>query len=273
MLRREGLNPFKHHPELPSAFAVFPRHARSAAEVVWIPVQGCSVFHFANSWEDPSDGTLVVIGCRSTTVTMARDAEAKSGERSLSFAETAAHMYLWRLDVQRGVCVEERRLSDAAVDFPQVDQTRHGRPSRFAYAVELLQGPEVLAKAGVDNPDALFYLPTVVKFDLEAALRGDGAAERRYSFHNAGRPGAQAYGTETVFAPRHGRGAGSAPGLERGGGDDGWLVSFSHDEGTGLTECHVIDAVTMRLQARLAMPVAVPFGFHAWWILGEDVVA
>ena len=44
-----------------------------------------------------------------------------------------------------------------------------------------------------------------------------------------------------------------------------------HDEATDESECLVLDAQTMLLVCRLAMPCRVPFGFHATWLHQKHV--
>ncbi len=85
-----------------------------------------------------------------------------------------------------------------------------------------------------------------LKYDLE---KGTCATHRN---------GKGRYGGEAVFVPRP----------EGRTEDEGWLVSYIHDEGRGKSELVVIDAqeFTRPPIARVLLPVRVPFGFHGTWL-------
>jgi carotenoid cleavage dioxygenase len=63
---------------------------------------------------------------------------------------------------------------------------------------------------------------------------------------------------EPVFAPR--------PGGK--GEDDGWLLTFVYDAATEKSEMLVLDAATMKQEARVLLPRRVPHGFHGIWLAG-----
>jgi carotenoid cleavage dioxygenase-like enzyme len=76
------------------------------------------------------------------------------------------------------------------------------------------------------------------------------------------RHGTGRMGGEAVFVP-----AGS------NGEDDGYLVTFVYDEGSGNSELVLYDAKTMSCNpvARVKMPRRVPFGFHGLWMTGKQI--
>ncbi|HEY9667994.1 MAG TPA: carotenoid oxygenase family protein, partial [Coleofasciculaceae cyanobacterium] len=71
------------------------------------------------------------------------------------------------------------------------------------------------------------------------------------------------YGGEAVFAPR--------PGATTE--DDGWLMTFVHDEASGASELVVVDAQDVAAEpvARVIMPRRVPYGFHGAWVSEEQL--
>lgn len=89
----------------------------------------------------------------------------------------------------------------------------------------------------------------LLKYDLE---RGVQALHR----HGKGR-----LGGEGVFVPRP---DGKAE-------DDGWLLTFVHDEGENKSELVVVDAqdFTARPVARVLLPARTPYGFHGVWLSGD----
>jgi carotenoid cleavage dioxygenase len=75
--------------------------------------------------------------------------------------------------------------------------------------------------------------------------------------------GAGRYGGEAVFIPRPGATA----------EDDGWLITFVYDEGSGASELVVVDAqdITASPVARVIVPQRVPYGFHGTWVSEEQL--
>lgn len=84
-------------------------------------------------------------------------------------------------------------------------------------------------------------------------------------------------GTRQEFDHGPGRAAGEPVFIAREGGteeDDGWLVTFVHDLGTGTTDFVVMDATDFDRTdyvARVPLPQRVPFGFHGNWVSDRAV--
>lgn len=116
---------------------VMPRHGVDA-EVVWLDIEPCYIFHLVNCWEQP-DGTLVVDAARLPDLWR---------EPSARFAPPAVW---WRYEIDIvGRTVRERQLDDRVVEFPRIDDRLLGEPARWAYL------------AGTASSNA----GTVVRYDL-----------------------------------------------------------------------------------------------------------
>jgi carotenoid cleavage dioxygenase len=268
-----GESPFVHRRDLPARFGVLPRHCgpdkqgpaaqkgdgkqreeAGEAAVRWIETAGpCGVFHFGNAWEE----TVEELGSdgQSRTRTLARVYGCRADDMSVDLSVTPQNtLHEWVLDLDSMQCISERALSEHVCDFPQVDQSRQGYPTRHIYAVEFEQDKET-----VRVPQSNLYFKAVLKFDLKTGVVHRHAA--------ASRTGGQSRIGETVFAPatatRTAVGTEAEAEAEEGAG---YLVCFGHDEETGESECLVIDAASMELVCRLGFPVRVPFGFHAVWV-------
>jgi len=135
----------------------------------------------------------------------------------------------WALDPAGGQA-REQRLDDHPIEFPRHDERRIGRPNRFGYAATF---------------DALRHGPAL-KYDLE---RGT------VDIHNYGPDRAT---LEPVFVPR------SADAAE----DDGWVLSYVFDGGTGRSDVVILNAqdFTGEPLATIHLPDRVPFGFHGNWV-------
>jgi carotenoid cleavage dioxygenase len=150
-----------------------------------------------------------------------------------------ARLHRYRLNLKTGEA-SEQPLDDARSDFPRINDRFTGRKARFGYASRFEDGGAGLSEG-------------LLKYDLET-----GRSELH--LHGPNR-----HGGEGVFVPR--------PGAR--GEDDGWLLTFVHDEGSGESELVVIDAArfTDRPVARVLIPQRVPFGFHGAWISAEEIAS
>jgi len=246
-----GKNPWIHRLDQPARFCVIPRHAKSVSEAKWISVAACAVFHFANAWEE-ADGKIIVIGCRLPTVSFTKHednlASGKHTDMNKNF--TFARLHKWVLDPKSGKCVEERSISDHPCDFVQIDPARLGRKTRYVYAQKFIDDPR---KVPAQYVDSLFVSCALLKYDLER----NTVQEVEYR----SKKGGPTYGTEAVFAASETRNAKDE--------DAGYVVLFTHDESTQVTDCVVYDARTLQLKCRLESPERIPYGFHAHWVPGN----
>jgi carotenoid cleavage dioxygenase-like enzyme len=127
--------------------------------------------------------------------------------------------------------VREEALDDVPTDFPRINEGLAGSRARYGYALNINEVNELL------------------KYDLER-----GVSER----HDHGK---LRIGGEGVFVPRP----------DAKAEDDGWLVTYVHDEEDGTSELIVIEAQDFGAPpvARVRIPARVPYGFHAAWVPGE----
>ncbi|MCI0547351.1 MAG: carotenoid oxygenase family protein [Candidatus Rokubacteria bacterium] len=147
-----GGMPFRWSDEHGARVGVMPRGGGNA-DVRWIDVEPCYVFHTLNAFED--NGHVVVDVVRYPELWRA------GGD-----AFAPAHLHRWRLDVAAGKAREER-LDERAIEFPRCDERRAGLPHRFGYAV--------FTERGVDESRGT----AVIKYDLRSGATavhdfGDG---------------------------------------------------------------------------------------------------
>ncbi|MBD2242470.1 carotenoid oxygenase family protein [Nostoc sp. FACHB-888] len=144
-------------------------------------------------------------------------------------------LHRWRFNLNTGT-VREEMLDDVASEFPRVNENLLGRQNRYGYT-----------NKAANNPLPLFE--GIIKYDFSSGK------SQTHEF------GQGRYGGETVFAPRPGAIA----------EDDGWLMTFVHDENSNTSELVVVNAqdVTAEPLARVIISQRVPYGFHGAWVAGE----
>jgi carotenoid cleavage dioxygenase len=125
-------------------------------------------------------------------------------------------------------------IDDAAQEFPRPNETRLGKPYRYAYCMGLTP-----RRAFVESATCLF------KHDLE------GRSRQVHDFGPDRLPG------EFVFIPR--------PNARSE--DDGWLMGYVLDRAQHTTDLVILDAARFEAapQARITIPQRIPPGFHGNW--------
>eukprot|EP00268_Persea_americana_P013690 TRINITY_DN16092_c0_g2_i1.p1 TRINITY_DN16092_c0_g2~~TRINITY_DN16092_c0_g2_i1.p1 ORF type:complete len:634 (+),score=67.54 TRINITY_DN16092_c0_g2_i1:196-2097(+) len=142
-----------------------------------------------------------------------------------------------RLNLKTGLS-SRREIIDPSrhlnLEVGMVNRNRLGQKTRFAYLAIAEPWPKVSGFAKVDLSTG-----EVTKF-----IYGD-----------------QCYGGEPYFVSRDP----VAP------EDDGYVLSFMHDEKTARSELLIVNAITMQLEASVKLPSRVPYGFHGTFISSKDL--
>ncbi len=145
---------------------VLPRRGGDA-DVLWMEIDPCYVFHPLNAYE--ADRSIVLDVIRHERV-FDRD--------PFSPGESAPTLWRWTIDLSSGT-VDERQLDDYIQEFPKIDERFKGTLHRYGYTTAV-------------RPDhgKLFGGPALLRHDLAA---------RRTEVHQFG-PGRET--GEAVFVPR-----------------------------------------------------------------------
>jgi len=149
--------------------------------------------------------------------------------------DTVQTLHRFTFDLASGTTKEET-LDDRGMDFPRVGDASVGQRHDYGYTVQFGEGP--------DGQPAFVGL---MKIDFR------GGKTETHSF------GEGVNGGEPVFVPA----AGANP-----KSDEGWVMSYVHDENSGKTELVLLDASnwTAPPVARVKLPQRVPYGFHGSWM-------
>lgn len=156
---------------------------------------------------------------------------------AVSDGPLGGELSLRRWTVRPGLDVREEELVEPGSDpgeLPTRDPRRVGREHRYGYLVQ--------------SRDAAGTV------DFGGVIKHDFATGRREAWD----PGGARHSGEWLFVP----------GSERGAEDEGWLLSYVHDEASAATDLVVIDAtdVPQGPVASVRLPQRVPYGFHATWL-------
>ena len=147
--------------------------------------------------------------------------------------ETRAHR--WRFNMRTGEC-REAPLSDTISEFPMINGLHGGRPYRYYYSALPAEG--------------WFGFEGIIKHDLHT------------NTEQVVRLPPGVYASETVMAPRIGAQS----------EDDGYLVTFTMDVNSDLSECLILDAAQPAAEAiaRIRLPERISSGTHAFWHAAES---
>ena len=201
----------------------------------WFEAETCYMYHTINAWE--SGDEVVLVGCRIDNP-LAAPVDGVTVP-NIDVLRLQPYLHEWRFNLVTGA-VRERALDDVMTEFPRMNNERLGRPTQFSYNPRIAEQPELLFDG-------------FVKYDTGT---GVGTAHG----YGDGR-----FGGETVFAPRIGANA----------EDDGYVLTFVTEAGTGASEVIIVDA--QRVEdgpvARIEIPQRVPIGYHAWWVDASELDA
>lgn len=217
--------------DMPSRFGIIPRYGQSDS-IRWFEASPCYMYHTINAWEEGDE--IVLDTCRVHKPAPPPTAVTRL-EKMLAYLRLDARIYRYRFNLKTGQTKEEE-LDDKNTEFPTMNSTLLGRPTRYAYNVHITN-------------DSTLLFDGVVKYDTvkgtsETFLFGPGR-----------------YGSEAPFAAR------PHPTAE----DDGYLLSFIYDERESRSELIILDAQNLGAGplARVIIPQRIPYGFHACWVPAE----
>jgi len=228
---KHGRQRVGYFPEIPTRFAVIPRHGNSD-QIRWFEAKPCYIYHVINAWEEGDE--LVLDACRVLRPVPDRTAKISDLDRMkkvLADALQSARYHRYRFNLATDKTSEEQ-LWDMTSEFPMVSLDQTGLATRYSYHMSI----PVMDTLRFDG---------LIKYDTATG------SHQKYSF------GPGRWGSEAPFAPR--KNAASE--------DDGYLVSFVHDEIENRSECLVLNAQNLSDPpvARILIPHRVPLGFHATW--------
>eukprot|EP01018_Ginkgo_biloba_P002559 Gb_33716 [translate_table: standard] len=158
-------------------------------------------------------------------------------------------------NLKTGRC-RRKQICSANLDVGQINKLFTGKKNKYVYMSTSGPWPRFSGVAKVDvSAPRLAPMKSVPGINtLEPCIVG----WRNY--------GESCYGSEPFFVPRNENGPNSEE-------DDGYLLSFFHNESTEISELLVMDARSPSLESvcSIRMPCRVPYGFHGIFLSHNDL--
>ncbi|KAK3032602.1 hypothetical protein RJ639_037366 [Escallonia herrerae] len=228
-----GGSPVGADPAKVPRLGVIPRYARDESDMRWFDVPGFNAVHSINAWDEEDAIVMVAPNILSVEHTLER----------LDLIHASVEKV--RIDLKTGM-VTRHPVSTRNLDFAVINPAYMGKKNKYVYAAVGDPMPKVTG---------------IVKLDVsvsEGDRRDCIVASRMYG------PGC--YGGEPFFVARE-------PNNLEVDEDDGYVVSYVHDENTGVSRFLVMDAKSPNLDivAAVKLPRRVPYGFHGLFVRQSDL--
>jgi len=225
-----GGPPFAWEPDKGVHLAILPRHGGTSADVRWVEMDLCFVFHFMNGFD--RDGVITIDGCQFKNAPLFPTSDGNSAGRAQPY------LHRWTIDLNeanpRG---RSEKIGQSEAEFPQCDPRHAGRPYRHGWYASC----DGALKSPLSENENFYNV--IAHFDLET---------RREERFSAG----QSIVSEPIFVPR----AGATEG-------DGYLLAVVTSFETRTSSLYIFDA--LRLPdgplAKVHLSHRVPMGFHGGW--------
>ncbi|KAI9122593.1 hypothetical protein K1719_006433 [Acacia pycnantha] len=227
-----GGSPVIYDKSKKSRLGILAKNARDASDIIWIECTNIFCFHFWNAWEEPETNEVVLVGsCMSPP-----DSIFNENEEKLTSVLSEIRLNLITGESTRRVIISEQLNLEAGT----VNRNRLGRKTRFAYLSIAEPWPKVSGFAKVD------------------LMTGE---MRKYMY------GEKRYGGEPFFLAAGEKNEDD----DREEEDEGYVLSFVHDEKTWKSELQIVNAVEMKVEATVKLPSRVPYGFHGTFVDVKDL--
>lgn len=216
---------------------VLPRYASVKSKIRWFDVPGFNMMHSLNAWEEEgANGEKFIVLVAPNILGIEHVME------NLELAYGCVEMV--RINLNTGM-VSRKPLSVQNLEFGVIHPGYVGRQNRYAYFA-------------IAKEDPLIKIFGVAKLDLSLT----GTRDCVVASHDFG-PGV--LGGEPFFVPNDGS-------EEE---DDGYLLSYVHNEETGESRFVVMDARSPKLDivAEVVLPHRVPYGFHGLFVSKAELLS
>ncbi|KAL4590643.1 hypothetical protein LXL04_003580 [Taraxacum kok-saghyz] len=234
------------HTKVPR-IGVLQRYAKDESSMKWFEVPGFNIFHVVNAWDetDKHGGEVVVLVAP----------KISSMEHFVDRVDLVqASMEKIAIHLQTGVVSRETLSADYNLEFPVINPAYVSKKNKYVYAAMAEKTPMKsrmvrtmgVAKVGISQQEDNTYLDEHI------------VAVRTF--------GDNCFGGEPFFVAREPENPCSEE-------DDGFIVSFVHNESRGESRFVVMDArsPTLEIVASVTLPQRVPYGLHGIFVRDKDI--
>ncbi|GMJ07667.1 carotenoid cleavage dioxygenase 1, CAROTENOID CLEAVAGE DIOXYGENASE 1 [Hibiscus trionum] len=251
----------KYEEEGDARIGIMPRYG-DADSIQWFKVKPNCTFHLFNCFEDGDE--VVMWGCRALDSIIPgpekgknkfdwfsrklRPIKSRTGGSISEDELVFPRPYEWRLNKRSGG-VKERNLTgtEFSMDFPFINEAFIGVQNDYGYCQ--LRDSIASSASGMVKYGGLAKL-YFGEQNPESSLREDeGLIKVEYHMLEK-----NTFCSGAVFVPKD-------KGVEE---DDGWVITFVHNEDTNISQVLIIEAksFTSKPVAKITLPCRVPYGFH-----------
>ncbi|XP_055834723.1 carotenoid 9,10(9',10')-cleavage dioxygenase 1-like [Solanum dulcamara] len=244
---------------------IMPRYGDTNS-IKWFEVEPCYVFHLINCFEDNDE--VVVRACRArrwimpgplSLDTLNKTSFNKENVESSKDLFSFFGVCEWRLNMRTGK-VEMKNLTTTdhqfIMEFPMINEHFIGLKNKFGY-LQLI-GSEAFSKSANNLSGGFAKFGGLAKLYFEekqVEISKDDKEDQEDLIK-----------VEYHIFPKYTfcSGATFVPKLDGVDEDDGWIVSFTHDENTNQSQVYIVDAKKFESDpvAIILLPNRVPYGFH-----------
>ncbi|XP_021765560.1 probable carotenoid cleavage dioxygenase 4, chloroplastic [Chenopodium quinoa] len=232
-----GGSPVGLDPTKVSRIGVIPRYANDERDMRWFDVPGLNLIHATNAWDEVNeDGNEAIVIVAPNII---------SAEHTLERMDLVhALIEMIRIDLKTGV-VSRQPMSARNLDFTVINPNYLGKKNKYVYAA---------------IGDPMPKITGVVKMDVSVAQ------DRRECIVASRIFGPRCYGGEPFFVATN-------PDDPNADEDEGYLISYVHDETTGESRFLVMDTKSPNLDvvASVKLPQRVPYGFHGLFVRDKNL--
>ncbi|KAL3361241.1 hypothetical protein AABB24_014239 [Solanum stoloniferum] len=243
---------------------IMPRYG-DANSIKWFEVNPCSVFHIINCFELNDEVVVRACEARQSVIPgpsssinhfdkfskwLKRETSSTNGDsHEFTKESTFSRVCEWRLNMKTGQVKEKKNIfgDEFVMEFPFINEKISGFRNKFAY-LQVVESTEV-SGSGFAKFGGIIKVHYEEKKTFNNMDEEDELIKSEYHLFPK-----NTFCSGASFVPKPG-------GIDE---DDGWIITFTHNENENISQVCIIDAkkFTEEPIAIITLSSRVPYGFH-----------